>query len=169
MSRIVIAACGAVVALCAWALAPAADAGTVTTGVQLVEVDGFDQPTYAEDAPGFPDLLFVTEKEGTVQVLDHEVAQPEPFLDISGRVASSGEQGLLSMAFPPNYDESRRFYVYYTTNRHCSGGCDIEVDEFKRSKADPLVANPSSRRQVIRITHRDAANHNGGEAAFGLD
>jgi glucose/arabinose dehydrogenase len=169
MSRIVSAACGAAVALCAWALAPAADAGTTATGVQLVEVDSFNQPTYADDAPGFPDLLFVTEKEGTVQVLDGEVTQSEPFLDISGRVASNGEQGLLSIAFPPDYQDSRRFYVYYTTDRHCAGGCDIEVDEFKRSKSDPLVANPESRRKVIRISHRDASNHNGGEAAFGLD
>ena len=55
-----------------------------------------------------------------------------PFLDICGLVAFGGERGLLSIAFPPDYAQSGRFYVYYTDN---SG--NIRVDEFQRAQRDP--------------------------------
>jgi glucose/arabinose dehydrogenase len=123
----------------------------------------FTNPVYVTGAPGTPGLLFVVEKAGVIQVLQNEVKQPVPFLDIRRRVSSNGERGLLSVAFPRNYAQSRRFYVAYT---NLNG--DIEIDEFQRS-GDPLRTDPSSRRRLLIIPHREAANHNGGQLQFGPD
>ena len=82
------------------------------------------------------------------------------FLNISGLVNYDGaERGLLSVAFPPDYRRSRRFYVYYNDAQG-----DIRVDEFKRRRA--TVAARGSRRNVIQIPHRDNSNHNGGQLQF---
>jgi glucose/arabinose dehydrogenase len=130
------------------------------SGVALKRIGNFDSPTYVSGAPGFPKLLFVVEQPGTVRVLrgGHELGHP--FLDISGLVGDDGgERGLLSIAFPPNYAQSRRFYVYYTDD---SG--NIRVEEFQRRSA--TRAAPSSRRTVIEIPHPVNANHNGGQLQF---
>ena len=71
---------------------------------------------------------------------------------------SEGERGLLSVAFPPDYRESGRFYVYYTDN---SG--DIRIDEFHRRSQTRAAAG--SRRTVIAIPHPENSNHNGGQLA----
>ncbi len=82
-----------------------------------------------------------------------------PFLDIRGLVGDGGERGLLSIAFPPDYAQSRRFYVYYTDNAG-----NIRVDEFKRRSA--TLAARDSRRSVIEIPHPVNANHNGSQLQF---
>ena len=110
-------------------------------------------------APGFPELLFVVEQPGRVVVLRKGRRLSRPFLDISGLVTSGGERGLLSIAFPPDYRQSRRFYVYYTDAQG-----DIRVDEFKRRSA--TRAARGSRRAVIEIPHRENSNHNGGQLQF---
>jgi glucose/arabinose dehydrogenase len=129
-------------------------------GVALKPIGSFDGPTYVTGAPGFPKLLFVVEQPGTVRVLrdGHELGHP--FLDINSLVSDDGgERGLLSIAFPPDYAQSRRFYVYYTDN---SG--NIRVEEFQRRSATRAAA--SSRRTVIEIPHPVNANHNGGQLQF---
>jgi glucose/arabinose dehydrogenase len=156
------AALGTAAAL-AWA--PPALAGTTTSGVELDPIGTFDTPTYIDDAPGFPNLLFVTERAGIVEALDDEVPAAKPFLDISHRVNTAGEGGLLSIAFPPDYADSRRFYVYYVNNDSPNGS--IEVDEFKRKGSNPMRADPDSRRRVLTIPHPDANNHYGGTVRFG--
>ena len=137
--------------------------------MQTELVDTFDQPTFVAPAPGRPRYLFVTEKEGTVRVLRDGVALERPFLDITDLVADQGEQGLLSIAFAPDYPRSRRFYLYFTADAGCANGCPIRVEEFKVRRDDPTRARRSSRRLVIAIPHQDAANHNGGTVAFGPD
>ena len=77
----------------------------------------------------------------------------------------------MSIAFPPNYAESGLFYAYFT-NKDCNGetgGCNIEVAEFKRRNQSSLDARETSWRTVIEVPHQDAGNHNGGTAAFGPD
>ncbi len=81
------------------------------------------------------------------------------FLDIRGDVFSGGERGLLSVAFPPDYARSKRFYVYYT-----DGAGNIRIDEFRRASA--TRAARGSRREVIVIPHPVNANHNGGQLRF---
>jgi len=125
----------------------------------LKQIGRFDQPVYVTGAPGFPKLLFVVEQEGVVEVLSGGHRLGQPFLDIRGDVSTGGERGLLSIAFPPDYAGSGRFYVYYTD----SAG-NIRIDEFQRRSA--TRADPGSRRQVIVIPHPVNANHNGGQLQF---
>jgi glucose/arabinose dehydrogenase len=127
--------------------------------VALKRIGSFEDPVYVAGAPGFPQLLFVVEQPGRVAVLRGGRRLRHPFLDIRGLVSFEGERGLLSIAFPPDYKRSRRFYVYYTDR---SG--DIRVDEFK--SRTPTRAARGSRRSVIRIPHRVNSNHNGGQLQF---
>ncbi len=140
---------------------PAAGSARGKSGpaVALKRIGRFDSPVYVTGAPGFPRLLFVVEQQGRVQVLRGGRRSPQPFLDISGLVLSGGERGLLSVAFPPDYRRSRRFYVYYTDRQG-----NIRVDEFRRRSA--MRAARGSRRAVIEIPHPTNSNHNGGQLQF---
>jgi glucose/arabinose dehydrogenase len=128
-------------------------------GLALKKVGSFDSPVYVAGAPGFPQLLFVVEQPGRIVVLRGDQQLRRPFLDLGGDVSSGGERGLLSVAFPPDYARSRRFYVYYTDRAG-----NIRIDEFKRAGA--TRAAPGSRRRVIVIPHPVNANHNGGQMQF---
>ncbi len=145
--------------------------GPAGAQVQTELVESFAAPTNVAAAPGKPRYLYVTEKAGVVRVLRDGELLEAPFLDISEMVAGQGEQGLLSIAFAPDFARTRRFYVYYTASAGCTavGGCPIRVDEFKARRGDPARARRGSRRAVISIPHPDAANHNGGTVAFGPD
>jgi hypothetical protein len=128
-------------------------------GLGLKRIGRFETPTYVTGAPGFPKLLFVVEQPGRVVALRGGHRLRRPFLDIGDLVGYGGERGLLSIAFPPDYAQSRRFYVYYTDRAG-----DIRIDEFKRRNA--TRAARSSRRTVLRIPHRTNSNHNGGQLRF---
>jgi glucose/arabinose dehydrogenase len=130
------------------------------SGVALKKIGSFDHPTYVAGAPGFPRLLFVVEQPGRVEVLRGGRRVRRPFLDIRSLVGfDGGERGLLSIAFPPDYRQTRRFYVYYTDNAG-----NIRVAEFKRRS--PVRAARGSLRTVIVIPHPVNANHNGGQLQF---
>ena len=128
-------------------------------GVALKQIGSFDSPVYIAGAPGFPDLLFVVEQGGTVRVLRNGKRVPGAFLDIRGLVSFEGERGLLSIAFPPDYKRSRRFYVYYTNTKG-----NIRIDEFTLKSA--TRAARGSRRAIVEIPHPVNANHNGGQLQF---
>ena len=74
------------------------------------------------------------------------------------------ETGLFSVAFPPDYAHSRRFYVYFTNREE-----NIEVDEFRSSRRNHLRARAGTRRKIIEIHQSGPVNHNGGQVAFGPD
>jgi glucose/arabinose dehydrogenase len=137
----------------------AAGAGTSAVRVGLKRIGNFASPVYVTGAPGFPELLFVVEQGGTVRVLRAGRRLPGAFLDIGGLVSFGGERGLLSIAFPPDYERSGRFYAYFTDDEG-----DIRVDEFRRRSA--TRAARGSRRTVIEIPHRANSNHNGGQLQF---
>ncbi|MDX6622617.1 MAG: hypothetical protein QOE75_549 [Solirubrobacterales bacterium] len=139
---------------------PAGGAGaSAKRGVALKSIGRFDEPVYVTGAPAFPRLLFVVEQGGRIVVLNNGKRLATPFLDIRGPVNDGGEQGLLSVAFPPDYARSKRFYVYYTA----ANGA-ITVDEFRRGGATRAL--PGSRRNVIAIPHAENENHNGGQLQF---
>jgi len=142
-----------------------ASAGT-EDDFHLEDLGNFSSPVYVDDAPGPSSngLLFVVEQRGTIAVLDGGDKADDPFLDIRHKVAAGGEQGLLSVAFHPNYEANRRLYVYYTTK-----GGDIRIDQFKRRSTSPLRAVQHSRARVIKVEHDQASNHNGGQLQFGPD
>ncbi|MGN6215500.1 MAG: PQQ-dependent sugar dehydrogenase, partial [Solirubrobacterales bacterium] len=130
-----------------------------TGGVALKKIGSFDRPVYVAGAPGFPQLLFVVEQPGRISVLRGGHRLRKPFLDIRDQVSYGGERGLLSVAFPPDYAKSGRFYVYYTNNAG-----NIRIDEFRRASATRAARR--SRRKVIVIPHPVNSNHNGGQLQF---
>ena len=145
--------------------------GSQTTGIYANQFSGaFKAPVSVASAPGAPRLVFVVEQRGVVRVVRNGTKLRRPFLDIRRLVTYGGEQGLLSIAFHPRYDRNGKLYAYYTNNRcGSSGGCNIEVAEFRRKAGTRTRARASSHRRVIAIGHRQAPNHNGGTVAFGLD
>jgi glucose/arabinose dehydrogenase len=139
-------------------VAPAPVAVGGTLGLQLIK-SGLDSPIFLTHA--FDDRLFVVERGGDVEII-HTNGTVTKFLDISTRVRTDGERGLLSVAFHPDYAQNRLFYVFYT---RASDG-DIIIAEYKRSSTDPHDANEASERILLRIEHSSRSNHNGGWMAF---
>ncbi len=146
-------------ALIATAGAPASAQGA---GVRLAPVATFRSPVYVTAAPKDERRLFVVEQAGVIRVVRGGRVQRTPFLDIRSRVVSGGEQGLLSLAFAPDYASSGRFYVYYTRR---SDQAETIV-EFRRQSADR--ARLSSARTLI-VQPDTESNHNGGQLQFGPD
>lgn len=112
-------------------------------------------------APANDARLFIVEQRGRVLIVQNGQVLATPFLDISGKISSGGERGLLSMAFHPQYASNGWFFVYFTD---LNG--DITVERFSVSANNPnLAANLAV--PIISIPHRFAGNHNGGLLAFG--
>jgi glucose/arabinose dehydrogenase len=132
-------------------------------GVRLVEVGEFEQPLYLTQPLGEDEDLYVVEKGGRIVVVDDGRVVEEPFLDLGDEVSTGSEQGLLSMAFSPDYERSGRFYVNFTDTEG-----DTRIQEFTRDPDDPRVADPRSRRELLRID-QPFENHNGGLLLFGPD
>jgi glucose/arabinose dehydrogenase len=129
-------------------------------GTELV-ADGFDEAVFVTGAPG-TNALFVVEQEGVIRVVVGAERADEPFLDIRDRVGSSAnEQGLLGLAFHPNYASNGRFFAYWTDT---SG--NSQLAEF--SAPDVLVGDPDSM-QILLEQPQPAGNHNGGMIMFGPD
>jgi glucose/arabinose dehydrogenase len=107
--------------------------------------------------------IFVVEQTGRIRVIRDGVLQSAPFLDLTAKVKSGGEQGLLSAAFHPQYTSNHYFYVYFTG---LAG--EIRIERFTTT-SDPSVADPSSGKVIFTTAHSDFSNHNGGLVAFGPD
>src|SRR5437660_5687616 len=107
----------AIAVACAAAAIAACGGGAdgAQSGVRLVRIGSFDSPTYVAAAPGDGKRLFVVEQSGRIAVVKNGHKLGTPFLDISNILTSGGERGLLSMALPPDYNRSHRFYVYFTS------------------------------------------------------
>ena len=136
-------------------------AASAARGVRLRKVADFDDPVYVTSPPGDRSRQFVVEQGGRVMVVRDGHKLRTPFLDIRGQVTAGGEQGLLSVAFPPDYADSGLFYVYFTDNDQ-----NQRIVEYKRAGADR--ADPGSARVVLRMPDRES-NHNGGLLLFGPD
>jgi glucose/arabinose dehydrogenase len=150
--------------------APAAPGTTPTTpgakpaasrGVRLIQVGTFDQPLYVTSPPQDRRRLFVVGQTGKISVVRGGRKLPTPFLDITSQVTAGGEQGLLGLAFAPDYATSGLFYIYFT-------GKDSKehLVEYHRRTED--VADPSSARTLF-IHDDPEPNHNGGQLTFGPD
>lgn len=112
---------------------------------------GFDSPVYVTSAPGDPTTLYVVEQPGTIKIVkDGRVTGT--LLDIRDRVKSGGEQGLLSVAFHPQYRTNRKFYVDYTDTNG-----DTRVVEYTGTKA---------RARQLLFVDQPYPNHNGGQLQF---
>jgi glucose/arabinose dehydrogenase len=152
LPALIAAAASAALALSAPAPADAA--------VHLSQIGSFAQPVYVTAPPGDPHRVFVVEQQGRIIEVRDGQKLDTPFLDIHADVKYGGEQGLLSMAFAPDYGTSGRYYVYYTAPlAGDSAGNVITIEEF----------SPAGRRIVFTVPHPSAGNHNGGQLQFGPD
>lgn len=124
---------------------------------------GFDRPVNLKHAGD--DRLFVMEQDGIIKILNaNGTTESTNFLDIESRVGSIGnEQGLLGLAFHPNYVTNGYFFVYYTNN---SG--NTVVSRFSRIGINPEIADPNSELVILTFS-QPFSNHNGGELQFGPD
>lgn len=140
--------------------ASAPDTEQVTLDTEVV-AQGLENPLYLTAPAGDP-RLFVVEQPGRIRVIAGGVLQAAPFLDITGKVSYGGEQGLLSVAFHPNYTVNGYFYVDYT-----DAAGDTRVERYRVS-ADPNVADPASAKLILSVD-QPYSNHNGGLVVFGPD
>ena len=139
------------------------EAGSSSGGIRLVAVArGLDSPVHVAAAPGEPDRLYVVEQAGRIRIVENGRVEAKPFLDVTSEVVSGGEQGLLSVAFHPDYRENGLLYVDYTD---LNG--DTRVVEY-RALDDRTAVDPASRRVLLAID-QPYSNHNGGQLAFGPD
>ncbi len=134
-----------------------------------VVVSGLSQPVAFIQDPTDPSVQLIVEKGGRIRVLKAGAVQAADFLDLSALVSHGQEQGLLGLAFAPDYASSRRVYVDFTDLQ----GRTV-IARFLRSFADPLTADPASRFDLRwpggqRYIVQPYANHNGGTVRFGPD
>lgn len=145
-------------------------------------VSGLTSPIGFVQDPSDPTVQYIVQQGGLIRVIKDGVLRMTPFLDLSvGVITTQGsERGLLGLAFPSDYAASRRFYVNFTkigpsgdpVNPGPEGA--TVVARFKRSLADPLVADPTTRLDLEwapgeRHIAQPYNNHNGGHLAFGPD
>jgi glucose/arabinose dehydrogenase len=138
-----------------------AAAAPAAGGVKLVSVGKFNLPLYVTAPPKDLRRVMVVQQGGRISVVRDGKSLGRPFLDISSRVTAGGEQGLLGLAFSPDYAKSGLFYVYFTRRDGKQ-----EVAELRRATSDR--ANAGSIRSVL-VMDDPEANHNGGQLNFGPD
>ena len=160
----------AVLLLAAWSAgsrdAPAPQAPPVL-GVERVFPNlGFTAPVAMLQAPGDSSRWFVVEQAGHVRVFANNARVPASgdFVDISGRVASGGEMGLLGMAFHPAFPANPRVYLSYTNT---TAGRVSRISEF--TSADGGLTLDASSERMLLVIDQPQSNHNGGHIAFGPD
>lgn len=124
---------------------------------------GLNAPLQMVHADDGSNRIFIVQKGGAIRAYDSDFNFLSVFLTVTG-ITSSGERGLLSMAFHPDYENNGLFYVYYT-----NGSGNLELARYQVSSGDPNVADAASKVILITIPHPGASNHNGGELHFGED
>ena len=139
------------------------DPNRVSIALELV-LTGLERPVAVRAAGDGSGRLFIVEQPGRIQIIDGDGLRSIPFLDIANRVRNAAnEQGLLGLAFHPEYASNGRFFVNYTD---LSG--DTVVAEYTRSESDTNLSDPSSE-AIIMTIQQPFSNHNGGDLAFGPD
>ena len=124
---------------------------------------GLSNPLFVTHAGDGSGRLFIVEKTGTIRLVVQGRLLERPFLNISDRITSSGyEQGLLGLAFPPDYVTREFFFVNYTDRNG-----DSVIARFSVT-GDPNLADPGSEFKILGLD-QPAPNHNGGHLVFGPD
>lgn len=147
----------------------AGDPGPVcaTAGLPALDLEpvgeGFEQPVFVTSAPDDPDVLYVIEKPGRIIVVQGGARRGEPFLEVPN-LFTDGEQGLLGLAFHPDYETNGRFFTFEVPR----GPRRNTVREYRRSAGDRFRADAEPVATLIDEPDSES-NHNGGMLAFGPD
>ena len=141
-------------------VAPAVSSGSI----KLTPVaSGLSSPVLITSARDGTGRMFIVEQTGKILVLSNGSVLATPLLDISGSVSKGPEQGLLGLAFHPNFKSNHKFYVDFTNT---SG--NTVVREYRTSTSNPNRVASGSGRNLLHVD-QPFSNHNGGELAFGPD
>ncbi|HCR72258.1 MAG TPA: hypothetical protein DIW23_12495, partial [Anaerolineae bacterium] len=134
-------------------------------------VNGLSNPVFITHAGDNSNRLFILERSGKIRIVKNGTLLTTPFLDIQSIVKStSGEQGLLGLAFHPSYESNGKFYVIYTAPRSGdTNGSVLTLRQYTVSTNNPDLANSASGTTILTIDHPTYNNHNGGTIAFGND
>ncbi len=127
---------------------------------------GLSSPLDVVAANDGTNRVFVVEQGGVIKAYDNNFTLlTNNFLTLSGNFTTGGERGLLSLAFHPDYENNRYFFVYYT-----NGAGGVNIDRFQTSSTNPNQAMVGSRTNIITIVKPVVySNHNGGKLIFGAD
>ncbi len=139
-----------------------------TPRATLEHIVSLQDPLYVSHAGD--ERIFIVERAGRILVCDAQAcASPTTFLDITSLVDTSGDGGLFSVAFHPNYTSNGYFFVSYTEAG--GGGSDVDsvIARYEVSAGDPDVANPASEVRLIELAQPDSANNNGQLAFSPID
>lgn len=154
---------GFVVALSAACAGDPGSPAPAQDSVRLQEVaQGLERPLFLASPPGDP-RLFVVEQPGRVRIIENGQLQATPFLDITDRVRSGGERGLLGLAFHPAFANNGWFFVNYTGEDGAT-----RIERYQVRVGGRNFADPASARRLMTIP-QPFANHNGGMITFGQD
>jgi glucose/arabinose dehydrogenase len=144
-------------------IAPArAQAHRIT--IDEIVASGFIRPVQVTHAGDGSNRIFVVEQRGTIRIIQNGSVLPSPFLDLAALTQGVGEQGLLGLAFHPEYATNGFLYVNYT---RANDGTTI-VARYTVSSTDPNSADPGSALILLSVD-QPQGNHNGGQVAFGPD
>ena len=139
-----------------------------TLQVELVPVaSGFASPLDIQQAGDASGRLFVVEQGGKIKIIQNGSVLGTPYLDVSSLIVSGGEEGLLGLAFHPNFSTNGCFYVNYTTTR-LNGTLQTAISEFRAATPGSNTVNTTSE-SILFTVNQPEANHKGGGLAFGKD
>ncbi len=148
----------------ATALGCASSSSKADGAVRLQRImHGLSSPVYLTSPPG-DTRLFVVEKCGLIRIDRAGRVLRRPFLDITRNVNCPGEEGLLSMAFDPNYRKNGFFYVAFNNRND-----DTRVARYRVERNHPNIANPASKVILAKVHQPPFSNHKGGQLQFGPD
>ncbi|MDB9741636.1 PQQ-dependent sugar dehydrogenase [Akkermansiaceae bacterium] len=127
---------------------------------------GLKEPVWATSTKSAPNYFYILEKPGTIKIYDSKTRQllSNNFIDLTANIrVKMNEQGLLGMAFCPDFSKNGEFYLYYTDTKG-----DTKISRFRTDPKNPVSASPASE-QILLSIDQPYKNHNGGWIGFGTD
>ena len=126
---------------------------------------GFSSPTQVTSAPDGTSRIFVVEKTGRVKVVRNGHRVPGNYINISRRISTSGEGGLLSVAFSPRFRDDHKLFIAYSKRQ----GGDLVVASMRVARPGAPKVRNKTLKPLLRVEHSTFDNHYGGQLAFGPD
>jgi glucose/arabinose dehydrogenase len=127
----------------------------------------FNQPLFLTHSGDNTNRIFIVQQNGFIRVFpnDSNATSYTTFLDVTNKILTGSERGLLGLAFHPNYSSNRYFYIYYTR----SGDGALIISRFTTQIGNPNKADSLSELNILTVPHPTYSNHNGGNLMFGQD